>query len=181
MPVKLFGKITQQLFETMDTMDETVNVSDMMIRCTLEAIGKAGFGKIICKKKKRCYFFKKQVLRLGFDFDAVSNNSNNKWTSMYYSLGDAFCDYKYFIFPSLDQRILWLFPKRRELHRKLDTFMGMLDEVIQNKRKLMKKGQNMNQDLEENERDILTLMLESEEKGEGALSNGELKVYHILT
>ncbi|GAA5814312.1 hypothetical protein MFLAVUS_007806 [Mucor flavus] len=154
MPVKLFGNITQQLFETMDTMDQTVNVSDMMIRCTLEAIGKAGFG---------------------FDFDAVRNNSNNKWTSMYYSLGDAFCDYKYFIFPSLDQKLLWLFPKRRELHRKLDTFMGMLDEVVQNKRKLMKQGQNTNQDLEENERDLLTLMLESEEKGEGALSNEELK------
>ncbi|KAI9257806.1 cytochrome P450 [Helicostylum pulchrum] len=126
MPVKLFGKITQQLFETMDTMDETINVSDMMIR----------------------------LLRLRFDFDAVrNNNSNKKWTYMYYSLGNVFGDYKYFIFPSLDQKLLWLFLKRRELHRKLDAFM----------------------DLEENERDLLTLMLESEEKGEGALSNEELK------
>ncbi|GAA5801592.1 hypothetical protein HPULCUR_007040 [Helicostylum pulchrum] len=102
MPVKLFGKITQQLFETMDTMNETINVSDMMIR----------------------------LLRLGFDFDAVrNNNSNNKWTYMYYSLGNAFCDYKYFISPSLDQKLLRLFLKRRELHRKLDAFMGMLDEA----------------------------------------------------
>lgn len=52
MPVKLFGKITQQLFETMDTMNETINVSDMMIRCTLEAIGNAGSDKITNNTQK---------------------------------------------------------------------------------------------------------------------------------
>lgn len=45
-PVKLFGKITQDLFEAMETMDETVEVSNLMSRCTLEAIGRAGFGKL---------------------------------------------------------------------------------------------------------------------------------------
>lgn len=45
MPIKLFGKLTQDLFKVMDTMDETVDVSDLMLRWTLEAIGKAGFGR----------------------------------------------------------------------------------------------------------------------------------------
>lgn len=54
--------------------------------------------------------------------------------------------------------------------------MDMLDEVVQKKRELLKHGQVRNNDLEENERDLLTLMLESEEKGEGALSDKELKV-----
>jgi cytochrome P450 len=44
MPVKLFGKLTVELFETMETMGDTVNFSDLMERWTLEAIGKAGFG-----------------------------------------------------------------------------------------------------------------------------------------
>lgn len=44
LPVKLFGKITQELFVTMESMDETVNVSDLLLRWTLEAIGRAGFG-----------------------------------------------------------------------------------------------------------------------------------------
>jgi cholesterol 24(S)-hydroxylase len=44
LPVKLFGKITQELFATMETMDKTVNFSDLMLRWTLEAIGRAGFG-----------------------------------------------------------------------------------------------------------------------------------------
>lgn len=47
MPVKLFGKLTQELFKSMETMGDTVNVSDLMERWTLDAIGKAGFGKSI--------------------------------------------------------------------------------------------------------------------------------------
>jgi cytochrome P450 len=48
MPVKLFGDLTQQLFKTMEetmSADGTVEVTELMFRSTLEAIGKAGFGK----------------------------------------------------------------------------------------------------------------------------------------
>lgn len=44
MPVKLFGKLTQEMFRSMETMNETINVTDLMERWTLDAIGKAGFG-----------------------------------------------------------------------------------------------------------------------------------------
>lgn len=47
-PIQLFGKLTQELFEQMELWDSTVDVSNMMERWTLEAIGKAGFGKCIC-------------------------------------------------------------------------------------------------------------------------------------
>lgn len=50
MPVKLFGELTVELFKVMENMDETINVSNMMERWTLEVIGKAGFGKHIKKK-----------------------------------------------------------------------------------------------------------------------------------
>lgn len=50
MPVKLFGNITQQLFKRIEGSEKTLNVSDLMMRCTLEAIGKAGFGKILIVK-----------------------------------------------------------------------------------------------------------------------------------
>lgn len=53
--------------------------------------------------------------------------------------------------------------------------MDKLDEVIQYKRDLLSKGQKNNEDLE-NERDLLTLMIESEQRGEGALTDEELKV-----
>lgn len=49
MPVHMFGKLTQDLFVEMDKMGERIEISDLMERWTLDAIGKAGFGK---KKKK---------------------------------------------------------------------------------------------------------------------------------
>ncbi|GAA5814314.1 hypothetical protein MFLAVUS_007808 [Mucor flavus] len=153
MPVKLFGNITQQLFKRIDGSEKTLDVSDLMTRCTLEAIGKAGFG---------------------FDFEAVSKK-DSKWTKIYSEVIDGFRDFTYFMFPRLDQELLWLSPKRKLLHQKLDTFLDMLDEVIQNKRELLKRGQVRNNDLEENERDLLTLMLESEEQEEGSLSDKQLK------
>jgi cytochrome P450 len=45
MPVKLFGELTVEMFKVMETMGETIDFSDMMERWTLDAIGKAGFGK----------------------------------------------------------------------------------------------------------------------------------------
>lgn len=52
MPVKLFGKLTQEMFKAMESMGDTVDASDLMERWTLEAIGKAGFGKQRPYKKK---------------------------------------------------------------------------------------------------------------------------------
>jgi cytochrome P450 len=44
MPVLTFGQLAQQLFSEIDK-SETVEVTDLMTRLTLDAIGKAGFGK----------------------------------------------------------------------------------------------------------------------------------------
>ncbi|CAO3644063.1 unnamed protein product [Mucor hiemalis] len=51
----------------------------------------------------------------------------------------------------------------------------MLDEVIENKRNLLKEGIVYNSNLLENEKDELTLMIESESIGEGLLTDEELK------
>jgi hypothetical protein len=54
MPVKLFGKLGQDLFKVMDNMDDTVNVTQLLLRWTLDAIGKAAFGmQAICVTNKR--------------------------------------------------------------------------------------------------------------------------------
>jgi cytochrome P450 len=47
MPVQLFGKLAEDLFDEMDKMKSRVEVTDLMARWTLDAIGKAGFGKFI--------------------------------------------------------------------------------------------------------------------------------------
>lgn len=110
----------------------------------------------------------------GFDFKAVEDKNSN-WVTTYNDINDALHDIKFAIFPSLDKEYLWLFPKRQRLHKRLDEFLRMIDGVIENKRRVLKEQKES--DVEENERDLLTLMIESELKGEGALTDEELKVY----
>ncbi|KAI8079521.1 cytochrome P450 [Gilbertella persicaria] len=51
----------------------------------------------------------------------------------------------------------------------------MLNAMIVHKREQIENGDLQNKDLEENEKDLLTLMIESEKRGEGILSNQELQ------
>jgi cytochrome P450 len=78
------------------------------------------------------------------------------------------------LFPVFDSNLLWLFPKRRVLHNKMTLFLEMLDEVIKNKRLSIEKGLK-NEALQDNERDLLSLMIESEIDGE-TMNDEELKV-----
>jgi cytochrome P450 len=82
----------------------------------------------------------------------------------------------FFMFPVFDNELLWLFPKRKRLHQKLDKFLDMLETVITCKKRDLKQGNVHNDALEEHERDLLTLMIESEMRGGDAMSNEELKV-----
>lgn len=85
-------------------------------------------------------------------------------------------DPKFFIFPKLDKEFLWMFPERGLLHKELVIFKEMLQDVIKNK-KLAIENNIKNNALEENEKDLLELMLESEKEGNGVLSEEELMVH----
>lgn len=150
MPVKLFGRLTIDLFNAIDDT-QVVDVKDLMERWTLDAIGNAGFG---------------------FDFKAISQKDND-WVNTYHTIIGGIWDPKFFLFPSLDTRLLWLFPKRQVLHKELNRFLIMLDKVILAK----KTTQQENEYLDENEKDLLSLLMESEAKGDGTMSDIELKVY----
>lgn len=46
MPIKLFGKLTKKMFESMEDLGyDNVDVNDLFQRFTLDAIGIGGFGK----------------------------------------------------------------------------------------------------------------------------------------
>lgn len=88
----------------------------------------------------------------------------------------------FFLFPKLDSKYIWLFPKRALIHKELDRFFDMLDDIIVIKREMLNNSNYQNQSLNENEKDLLTLMIESEKRGEGIMSNEELRVstYHLV-
>ncbi|KAG2195573.1 hypothetical protein INT47_001320 [Mucor saturninus] len=151
MPTKVFGNCMQEMFEAMDQMGPTIDVSNLMRKYTLDVIGKAGFG---------------------FDFNAI-RDPNSEWVKTYEGISKAMEDPLFFIFPILDKDLLWMFPKRIQAHKEMERFLKMLDGVILNKREALEKEKLENK--EENEKDLLTLMIESENRGEGNLSNSELK------
>ena len=85
-------------------------------------------------------------------------------------------DPPFVMFPKLDTWFRFLFPKRQQLHHKVAQLLDLLQGVIENKRAdLMKKGTMRT--VRDNEKDLLTLLLEAGENDpKDALNNEELLV-----
>ncbi|ORY94873.1 cytochrome P-450 cyp509A1 [Syncephalastrum racemosum] len=152
MPVELFGRLTHKLFRVMDGLDaDNIEFQNLTIRWTLDAIGLAGFD---------------------FDFDAITS-ADSEWVRKYDSFNYEMFDPFFALMPWVERNFLWLFPQRKRIHQDLTDFLDMLDKVIENKRLAIAEGKT-NTVIKENEKDLLTLMIESENET-GVLSNEELK------
>ncbi|CAO3620410.1 unnamed protein product [Cunninghamella blakesleeana] len=153
-PVQLFGDLTRQLFNVWEqqypSSDFVVNFTNAMERLTLEIIGKAGFG---------------------FDFNAIKDE-RSEWKLIYDESSAAGRNPLYLFFPVLDKQLLWLSPERQKQHKTVAKFGNMLESMIEKKRNEIKN--NIDHGIEESEKDLLTLMIESEFRGEGVLTNKEL-------
>jgi cytochrome P450 len=69
-----------------------------------------------------------------------------------------------------------MLPKRKHTHECLHKFLQLVDKVIAKKRTSLDSGKPFNEFLHENEKDILTLMIEAEQTGEGVMTQTELRV-----
>ncbi|KAI9308031.1 cytochrome P450 [Cunninghamella echinulata] len=153
MPVRLFAEYTHRVFDVIDNSNESaIDVKALMEKFALDIIGKAGFG---------------------FDFNSLKEK-NSEWVDIYHTIKDAADSPIYVFFPFLETKLLWLFPRRRRIHSLVQKFYGMLEGVIENKRQFL-KNQKENPNIEDAEKDLLTLMLESESSGENSLTDSELK------
>ncbi|KAI8143746.1 cytochrome P450 [Fennellomyces sp. T-0311] len=151
MPIDLFGNLTVKLFKTMDAMAGPIEFHRMMERWTLEAIGKAGFD---------------------FDFRAIEDK-DSKWVQLYRGIITAVLSPLFLFFPVLDSPSLrFLFPERAERHEQLTTFLDMLQGIITQKREILKKNEKA--DIKDNEKDLLTLLLEAGNDGGDSLTDNEL-------
>jgi cytochrome P450 len=78
------------------------------------------------------------------------------------------------IFPSFDTKWVHWFKKRQEVHDNMTKFKENLDNIITEKRALVNKNLSNGQ---ESEKDLLTLMIESEMSlGGETMSDEELRV-----
>lgn len=99
----------------------------------------------------------------------------------------------FFFFPVLESRFLHMFPKRKLIHDDCDRFLNLMDSMIEEKRKIVNKSNSDDKAFissasgtfaergrgERQEKDILTLLLESEKDCQDSnvfMTNEELKV-----
>lgn len=115
------------------------------------------------------------LLFKGFEFNAILDR-DSAWVRTYNICNTGMRDIFFFFFPKLDQKYVWMFPERVKIHEEMDRFFEMINNMIENKRELVKKGDLQNSALDENEKDLLTLMIESVNRGEGNMTNVELRV-----
>lgn len=108
-----------------------------------------------------------------FDFNALGDK-NNKWVHYYDSIKIGMANPFFMIFPAFDTKWVHWFKKRQQVHENMAKFKENLDNIITEKRALVAK--NMTDGLE-SEKDLLTLMIESEMSlGGETMSNEELRV-----
>jgi cytochrome P450 len=81
----------------------------------------------------------------------------------------------YFLLPIFDTKLRWLFPARVQLHKDLETFLSKINDVIIEKRALIANNGGIDS-LDENEKDLCTLMIEAEQGEGGTLTNEEMMV-----
>ncbi|CDH52107.1 cytochrome p450 [Lichtheimia corymbifera JMRC:FSU:9682] len=156
MPVALFGRLMEKLLHgeliTATGDDGILNVHTLTTRWSLDAIGLSSFD---------------------FDFHALDQIDNNPWVDRYHYLVAKAKNPLFFLFPILEQKYLFLFPDRQNVHNELSIFLGMMNDIISKKKQLLQQKDAVN-NRADNEKDLLTLMIEAENDGQGRLSNDEL-------
>lgn len=153
MPVQLFGRLAQKLIHVMDqSISQPIEILHFVERYTLDSIAIAG---------------------LDFDFDSISN-ADSEWMQRYFRISQAIDDLPFLIFTFLDNKLFSsLVPRRRRAHQDVDAFLSMIDGVIERKRALLKDSDSS--DVPQNEKDLLTLLIEAESDENGYMTNEELR------
>lgn len=177
MPVALFGNIVPKAFKIIDQAEGApVAVASLMQRLTLEMLGKASFGTSpspLYTKRDR-----KRLMHTptAFAFGAL-DDENSVWLRTYRDALDGFLDMLVF-FPKLDSIWQLLYPPRKRRYNAAFKIIKLLDDMINSRRAELRDPALSKTDngLPEHEKDLLTLMLEAELRGEGSLTHDELRV-----
>ncbi|KAI8148747.1 cytochrome P450 [Fennellomyces sp. T-0311] len=163
MPIKLFGRLTAKLFgvidENIDRGSASMDFHDLTDRWTLDAIGLAGSG---------------------FNFNAIADHGS-EWVTRYSVIAGNMLDPLFLTFSLLDRQPLFsFFPKRRKAHQEVTRFIQMINEVIARKKRTLCEDNHILDNIKDNEKDLLTLMIEAGKEGQGSLSVQELRGNLIL-
>ncbi|KAI8339869.1 cytochrome P450 [Chlamydoabsidia padenii] len=151
MPVQMFGRLLQKGFKNIEKQGNEVPILDFFQRLTLDALGIAAFG---------------------FDFESL-DNPDSIWTNTYEKVRVGLRSPLSFVFPRLDWLLKYVIPGRREMDESVTKLNALFMEMIKEKR--AKARVAIDHDTPESEKDLLTLMLEAELRGEGTTNDEQLR------
>ncbi|ORZ22410.1 cytochrome P450 [Absidia repens] len=151
MPVQMFGRLMLKGFKNIEKQDYQVPILDFFQRLTLDALGIAGFG---------------------FDFHSV-DDPESIWTKTYENVRLGLRSPFSFLFPSMDWLLKYIIPGRKELDKSVDKLNALLMSMAQERR--LQVRASIDDNVPDSEKDLLTLMLEAELRGEGTASDEQLR------
>ncbi|KAI9496805.1 cytochrome P450 [Zychaea mexicana] len=154
MPVAVFSNLMPLVFQVIEENDGNATCAIKLTkRLTLDAIGKAAFD---------------------FDFEALKDE-NSVWVQKYNQAFKGFMDPIPIIYPRLDRIYRAISKTRRDCYNAAFELIDLLDDLANQKRKLLTEASNNKVDAPQSEKDLLTLMLEAELNGEGSWTRQDLR------
>ncbi|KAG2221566.1 hypothetical protein INT45_002580 [Circinella minor] len=166
LPPKIFGRLSQKMLDTIETEmqikkddGKSIDICDITQRWALDVLGEFAFG---------------------FKFHALENNGDdNEWVTRYNTIVKAAGNPLYFIFPSIERQFKSWIPGRRKAHEELAKFFGMIHAMADERRQVILNSANTivddKQKKHDGEKDVLTLMIEAEHKGQDRLTDEEFE------
>ncbi|KAI8070672.1 cytochrome P450 [Gongronella butleri] len=152
MPVALFGELMQKGYQIIERDGNQLRCLDFFHRLTLDALGLGSFG---------------------FDFHAL-DDPNSVWTTTYEHIRRGFRSPYTFLFPKYDWLLRHIIPGRKQFDASVTKLNALLLDMAHKKRQEI-KANAQDDSVPEAEKDLLTLMLEAEMRGEGMMSDDELR------
>ncbi|KAF1805999.1 hypothetical protein V8B55DRAFT_1452924 [Mucor lusitanicus] len=137
-PVKVFGSVMPDLFALIDQDPEHVFIAPRMKSFALDALGLSAFG---------------------FDFQSLKNDPEG-WTSKYNTVVSSLFNPFVNLFAKYDFLIKYVSAERRRVIKATDEFNVMLSNLADKRRQEILNGEK--KDIPENEKDLLTLMIEAD-------------------
>lgn len=97
------------------------------------------------------------LIGFGFEFNATEN-PDGEWVRRYNDINDHMLDFKFLLVPQFDTSLVSFFPERQKTHDSLSKLNVLFEEIIEHKKKQLS---NASSDVDDSEKDLLTLMLEA--------------------
>ncbi|KAG1179932.1 hypothetical protein G6F36_010479 [Rhizopus arrhizus] len=151
MPIKTVASLVPLLFSAIEEANGRIPINPRMKDFTLDALGLTIFD---------------------FDFKALQGDPDN-WTSIYRLITRSIFDPISYVFCALEPLLVYVYPKRRRSVDAVAKINAKFDQVISKKREELQNGIFSNKP--DNEKDLVTLMLEAGMQEDVSITNEELR------